>query len=678
MRVLRFAVMLAVFSILAACNQQNTNQKQEKVAAKEPPAPADPDLMVIKWKDYFYGPAKTESEFLVRYIVNDIVSMIEYARTNKAPRPLNEFATVGRHKDSTPYHPIYKITISRAGNTRTGLLDLRENSIWTPDLYANLLDADWNDIRKDVAAADDSSTLLVDLLNARLPDLAQKDIAISNALKVKFRSPDRHADAALLLLTLALHERSGRFNDIRILMSRATAHLAFARGLTPAYSSNTYRVADALRCALEGNQAEAVELAKSPVFDSPAMLPWRRIILLRSTLDYRGEDGIASPSFLEESETFRARALCSSTMSAAKAMSMEQTKEPRHMALLAASLDSVGVGHIVANNVVPMHITEAHETMAAAGFPKPQETKKAELLNHYPGAFFDGPTATSGRVIGIGQFAQFFQRQLCCDLLAMYTFFEDLLGDPRAAQAVASDIHKDTNDVWLMSFVQRIIADNDADYLAASKTNFEFARAHPELVTADIWRLFSDIPPFRSTRFLPPKVPHPHANEWFRDSPIPGTAYELRVRRYFPSFTQVPPDPKKRKLAASKRAPYDPIAILTQLEANYPDTNVPLDEALKSLGDLIAYNGKGSYLILGLVAEDQRLPYLKQLAPIAPEIYSVINTRYKDKISEAEYAANAEALFKLDEYAVVTSQMTPTLVEYYLKTGGRNDKDAER
>ena len=52
---------------------------------------------------------------------------------------------------------------------------------------------------------------------------------------------------------------------------------------------------------------------------------------------------------------------------------------------------------------------------------------------------------------------------------------------------------------------------------------------------------------------------------------------------------------------------------------------------------------------MGLVAEDQRLPYLKQLAPIAPEIYSVINTRYKDKISEAEYVANAEALFKLDE-----------------------------
>jgi hypothetical protein len=160
-------------------------------------------------------------------------------------REIAEMAFVAAHPDQTlpdikiqaqvdPDKPAIHVEVSgfEQGNDATVVSDLTPVFAWDAHGYAPLARRFLGNVATaPPEPASDATDILSHLLSLTGSELALEDVRVSTDLQQKPSSPEIHEQAALLLTALALRENAGIYSDNRILLSRATAHLALAEAL---------------------------------------------------------------------------------------------------------------------------------------------------------------------------------------------------------------------------------------------------------------------------------------------------------------------------------------------------------------------------------------------------------------------------------------------------------------
>ena len=223
----------------------------------------------------------SEEEWIVGTVARDVVDMLALA-TGNAPPAGADWLTV------TPTGTSWKLSLDLSPGRRIEH-ELQAKHIWEPSAY--------REVGQRVAAAWGLATqrsepelpaLAVEkLLEPTTATMLAENDRISRALQESPTSSTLHAEAALLLSTLASREHARDYDDVRGTLSRAAAHLAVAAVLRRAPEAGTAeRVAYALLLSVARSQnvalAELVSL-RAEGSGSPAVAAWGRAIRMRAT-----------------------------------------------------------------------------------------------------------------------------------------------------------------------------------------------------------------------------------------------------------------------------------------------------------------------------------------------------------------------------------------------------------
>ena len=149
---------------------------------------------------------------------------------------------------------------------------------------------------------DRPSSILANVTDLRVETLIDENRRLSAELKANMRSAIAHEESALLLGAFMQRESAGDFDDARSLLSRMTAHLAFARALRAGASqpSLAARVAEALMLNAINRQRDALQLLSTieTAADVPGAAAWARALRESITGDWRVARP-AAPTLLE-------------------------------------------------------------------------------------------------------------------------------------------------------------------------------------------------------------------------------------------------------------------------------------------------------------------------------------------------------------------------------------------
>jgi hypothetical protein len=139
-----------------------------------------------------------------------------------------------------------------------------------------------------LAVSADSDQFLKQLLEPTGRTLAQADVILSARLQKNPLDAEAQEEAALLLITMALRER---YDDFRLLLCRATAHLALADALEGGGVSWDNRVAEVALRVISGREVESLPILESMKDEAdcpPAVKTWVSILEMWAKEDVRG------------------------------------------------------------------------------------------------------------------------------------------------------------------------------------------------------------------------------------------------------------------------------------------------------------------------------------------------------------------------------------------------------
>lgn len=469
--------------------------------------------------------------------------------------------------------PDYRIVLLDAGGATNTTLELRpDRPLWAPSLYSAAVAALFKQARLSAPPAaahtnrlDQLLSRLTDYRGRRMEEINQK---LSRALEVDFLDPALHEQAALLLGVLLLRDASGIFCDLRGLMSRMTAHLAFARALAgEGERTPEGRVAEVILYFGMNHQVGALErLSKLPA--GPVLDRWKRALRARVTLDYRGLDDWPRDTLLERAAWFAAYAYSVDPDLAWRRLPEATLGDPDLCRLACQAGYSVGLGHQLSALALPLETREIGEL--AALVPEADTDHLFETLNALPEPCVtrDPNGRPRVRVIGWGQWAAFFQRHLCHAIWQNHRFMRRLWGVPEAADKFAQACEKSFGGLWFYPFVRRLIAEDNRDQQALNEASDACARLvmeAPTRINPQLWgRLYG-----RPRGMGLPRLPLlPDISRWFRHNPPAFTAHQVRARANADSLGRMP-DRAERLEALHKLAPYDPSITELMLHFRY-------------------------------------------------------------------------------------------------------------
>lgn len=373
------------------------------------------------WTPPAAWPAPTETAWLVGETVRDIVEIATLAR--KGPLAALPTASVM----PAPGAPSrFAVSIGASGPARTITLT---DTLWTPGAYEGLArDLLGAGAARHTGGAAPSS--LDSLTDARAANLEREDRHISQRLNADPRDPGAHEAAALLLASLALREDAGRFSDIRLTLSRLTAHLALARALRAgSRASADGRIAELARLTLLGRQQEALDALSRSEAPTAAETSWVRALRLRNTGDWRILEQPLTATLLERLEHHRALAV-----SIGGSGPLEEYRRRNHEVIpdwgraqqIRGSESYVGLAGIEqagptvesTNTLIgPLLGLELRQAAAVLGASRGSELPLTALVTalNAPaarGVTRDGSGRLVARVLGPGTWARFHQRHI--------------------------------------------------------------------------------------------------------------------------------------------------------------------------------------------------------------------------------------------------------------------------
>ena len=620
---------------------------------------------------YFTTSFQNESQFIVEAIVSDLAEQISYAASHQLPDK-QTFAVAAKEKPGSPTDaPVYQLRIRLGSKPAEIESEANINGpIWSPANYQSVAAelAQAVGLKSSNPGKGDSKALVARLADGAAQTIEQENQAVSAALEQDFCNPELHEQAALLLGAFLLREHSGYFFEIRLPLSRMTAHLAMARllrGNDPYGLSG--RLAEAILLTLMEDQVAALERLNALGSNDTAVAVMVRVLRALNTGDYRPLDEVKERTPIENAAWFNERANYITTSSAWTQLSDDQKQTVDFVRIANDMGYTVEIGHELLRASLPLEQQEISSIYELWHHAKPPDNGMVRTLNELPERCF----TTSGgvvhvRVIGWGQWGAFFQRHLCHAVQQNFRFLNHQWGVPDEAKKFSAECEREFGVLRLYPFVRRFNCTDIEGYHKSVDDGFKVTVATPHLVPADCWNELCYKP-----RFAPlySPNPNPHINEWFGHNPPPGTVYNIRPRLDHPSLVDRP-DAVARFQKLHELAPYDCRISLHIADTEYKE-HPTYEQATALYGALLPYSVTALQQIAAtLTNSPERYEKLMlQAAELSPGCYYTLGdyARYcKQEDKAARYYDKACAA---DPDKVRVANYANWRAHYYLKQG---------
>jgi hypothetical protein len=506
----RLILLVAIFAVLAVALTAAYLQR-------DIPAPTWPLL-----------PYQSEDEFIVSQTAIAAIDMAQFAKTS-VPEPMSRLVVSAMRTD-----PAQRVVRFRVGS-RDVTVNLSSH-VWDPGAYVDLARFEGAETAPRDLKSDDG--VAAALLDFKVESFRVQNDTISIALHDDYRNPENHEAAALLLAAFAFREASRNFYDPRLVLCRATAHLAVARAMRGAVSeaSPSGQLADIVLQVVAGRTGPPV--AQLDAFEkrnpAPALQAWARALRRRATLDWREPPGEDS-SLLERLQHVRA---LSRMLGVSHSLDYLEKNTPEAVPdwgwITTDTPAAVESGNALLDVTISRTISEA---MQVLGIAHDDTLAKVDaLLSREPAvSSLDRADVGGIRVIDDGMWSAFYERELAHIAEEGYAFYGRMIGHPEAAVRFEKEIDWLLGRQPLWPFVQRLRVEADAsevrpatraqvaaDYAAAMTSVLPLLKERPQTVPYLAWSSAATVP----SGVQPMAVPHPSL--WFKTIFPTGTAFESR------------------------------------------------------------------------------------------------------------------------------------------------------
>jgi tetratricopeptide (TPR) repeat protein len=641
------------------------------------PKPVNPTSIS---RGYFQTSFQSESQFIVEAIVSDLAEEIYYAANHHLPD--HEFFSVtAKEKPSHIDAPVYGLDIALDEKHRSLKLDVSVNGpIWSPELYQQVVEAlaQTVGLKPDAALTRGDTERLSELLDAKAETLEKENQALSAELVNGFTDPELHEQAALLLGAFMLREHSGSFFEIRSPLSRLTAHLVLARFFS---GSKTFGVngqlAQATMLTLVNDQAMALEELNSVDTKNSAVGRWVRALQARITGDFRPLAQATNRSPVEDVAWFAAMSDRVGAPFAWVKLSETQQQTIDFVRVAYEVGYSVEMGHQLLQAALPLELQEIGSVYKLSRQKELPPNGLIPALNEMPERCFTTGSArgVQVRVIGWGQWAAFFQRQLGHAMQQNFSFMYWRWGVPEDAKEFAAKCDQEFGGLRLYPFVRRFNCTDEPSYHKSVDDGFKVTVATPQLVSSECWNYLCD-----QVSFAPwyKPNPNPHINEWHNHNPPPGTVYDLQPRLVHPSLVNRP-NAVARFEQLQQMAPCDLRVANFLVQRKYNNTPT-FRQAMDLYQPMMPYSVRALYAVAATVSNqpDQYEKYVLQAAALSPACYYrlgdyLLNQNQTNKDQAALYYDKA---CDNDPDAVRAAGYAEWRMRYYLGKGDTNKAQA--
>jgi len=629
--------------------------------------------------DYFQTPFQTESQFIVETIVSDLAEQVFYAANHRLPDRKYFSVTVTEKAGSPVDTPVYELQIRLDPKKDDLKLEVSVNGpIWSPAVYQGVVKelAQTTGLKATERNGSENTVMLSRLTDSLGGTLEQENRDLSDSLEEDFTNSVLHEQAAVLLGAFTLREHSGDFYEIRSPLCRITAHLAMAQYLAGERQLGINgRVAEAMLLTLMNDQAPALEKLSRIETNDPVVLQWVRTLQADNSGDYRPLAQSEDRSAIERIAWFQAFARSvDADMAWSKLYKSE--KVTVDFARIANEQEySVETGHQLLAVSVPLELKELATVHKLSKRTNLTTNNLVAELNVLPERCFtlDDSGDLDVKVIGWGMWAMFFQRQLCHAMQHDFDFLQNKWGVPDEAKKFSANCDRTFGALHLYPFARRFNCIDKTSYHRAVDDGFRVTVAMPQYTPAECW---NELCYYGPDKELYSPNPNPHINEWHKNNPPPGTAYNPLPRMDHPSLTQRP-DAIARITAIHELAPYDRDISYNLLRMEYTEHNVkPTYEQCREIYKQVLPFATYAMAAVADTIQDQPDRYEELMARAAapdPARYYNLGEYFQARHMDDRAAMYLEKGNDLCPDRVNAASYAPWLVRYYLKKG-RTDK----
>ncbi|MGO8839236.1 MAG: hypothetical protein ACLQAH_19150 [Limisphaerales bacterium] len=617
---------------------------------------------------YFQTPFQEESEFIVETIVSDLAEQVFYAKYRQLPDP-KHFSVHAAEKPGSPLDtPVYELEISLESGRPDLHSELKiDGPIWSPEVYRGVTAALAREVALDTPQPNNAedTALLMALTDGKAGTLEKKNRDLSETLSDNFSDPFLHEEAAVLVGAFTLREHSGDFYEIRSPLCRMTAHLAMAQLLTGGRSpSMNGRVAEAMLFTLMNDQVAALEKLGGIETNDETVAKWVRTLQADNTSDYRPLTESTNLTAIERIAWFRALARSVDVDIAWEKLAKEEKLTVDFPRIANEEYYSIENGHQLLEISLPLELGEIGTIYKLS---REQMLKKGELvkaLNEMPDRCFDA--AGKVRVIGWGQWANFFQRQMCHAIQHDFNFLERKWGVPDEAKQFSTKCDATFGSLRLYPFVRRFNCTDSASYHSAVDDGFQVTVTMPQLTPAECWNNLCYRGP--ANELYTPN-PNPHLTEWHKHNPPPGTAYNPLPRFDHRSLVERP-DASARINTMHALAPYDRDISYNLIRIEYKQH--PTYEQCQEVYKLVLPYATYAMTAVADTIQDQPDRYeelMSRAAELDPARYYNLGEYFQARQMDDKTAKYYEKGNELCSDSVNASYHASWLIKYYLKQG---------
>jgi hypothetical protein len=420
---------------------------------------------------------------------------------------------------------------------------------------------------------------------------------------------------------------------------------------------------------LMNDQTAALEKLGGIETNDEAVAQWVRTLQADNTSDYRPLAESKNLSPIERIAWFQAFVRSVDTDMAWEKLAEDEKSTPDFARIANEASYSVGTGHQLVRVSLPLELKEIATIYKLSQGQAVTQEELAGKLNEMPGRCFvtNGNSGAKVRVIGWGQWAMFFQRQLGHAIQHNFDFLENKWGVPEKAQQFSAKCNQAFGALRLYPFVRRFNCTNEASYHSAVDDGFRVTVATPQLTPAECWNYLCYRGPAREV-YKP--NPNPHLTEWHKHNPPPGTAYNPRPRFDHRSLVERS-DANKCIDTMHALAPYDRNISYNLIRIEYKKQ--PTCEQCQEVYKLVLPYATYAMAAVADTVQDQPDRYevlMSRAATPDPARYYNLGDYFQAKQMEDKAAKYYEKGNELCPDSVNASYHASWLVKYYLKKGG--------
>jgi len=535
--------------------------------------------------------------------------------------------------------------------------------IWAPAAYRSLAAA-----LMGKAAACEAARLSIAaaLLQPTREVIQRENVRVSARLQKNMRCADAHAEAALILGTLALREAATVFYDPRRLISRMTAHLAIADALAAGQETETRRLAEIVLYTLVGRQQTALERLATLARDASSvpLQSWARALRMRNTGDWRILADPNQATLLEQIELVRAAHY---SLGESRTLDfIDRIHDPAHIPdwgrIVMQENRNVEAGNRFSAEAIAMELTEAADVrkLYAPDAPATAEdfvgALKVEPTN--------GPVSADGRVwvVDWSMWAGIAERHLMSTINARDTHLTYTLSVPDEAKLFRERVAKTFSGLRLYPFLAIHLAVTREDAKPGMAGSLALLQTHPELVTHWMWKT---VLMKETWAGLPTRVPR--LESWFTPDFPAGTVYDQNTRpwdaRRISRFTAAEIAPYRQAAPYARSLPY------VTLGQKYDEA--PAAVLKSAFGDMAAFNLSFAIRIADALKDDPAA-YLAAMEPVVqmnPERLRDV-AQYQVQHDQLDAARNTyERWFATSRVEVAVASSAEWMVRDYFVRG---------